>query len=172
MSRYDRIYLVDTENVGYQDCTNLVKDESIRYKVYCFTNMSFHNKTKDKHIKIVRCDTKKKKNALDFCLVTYLGFILRQFGKNTSYYIISDDKGYNSVVNYWQNLEYKVYRIGMPKQVVVSKSTINRCRDIYKYMNKNHSDSYMINKMKKAFKNVKGVNKSNIDIICRQLLAS
>lgn len=42
-----------------------------------------------------------KANALDFQLVTYLGYLIAMAPKNT-YYIVSQDKGFKSACLFWQ----------------------------------------------------------------------
>ncbi len=52
------------------------------------------------------------KNALDFQLSSYLGYLI---GKNTAsgtnYYIVSNDKGYDCLCDYWKSLSANVSRI-------------------------------------------------------------
>lgn len=42
------------------------------------------------------------KNALDFQLTSYLGYLIGQGGIDTNYYIVSDDKGFEVVADFWK----------------------------------------------------------------------
>ena len=42
------------------------------------------------------------KNALDFQLTSYLGYLIGQGGMDTNYYIVSDDKGFEVVADFWK----------------------------------------------------------------------
>lgn len=103
--KYDRIYLIDCENVGFSFFT------SPNDLVYYFTNESvnelpFQCNENEIHmcLKHTGC-----KDALDFVIDTYLGYLIRAYGKNTEYFIISNDKGYDNVSAFWQQMGYKVY---------------------------------------------------------------
>lgn len=103
--KYDRIYLIDCENVGFSFFT------SPNDLVYYFTNESvselpFQCNENEIHmcLKHTVC-----KDALDFVIDTYLGYLIRAYGKNTEYFIISNDKGYDNVSAFWQQMGYNVY---------------------------------------------------------------
>lgn len=103
--KYDRIYLIDCENVGFSFFT------SPNDLVYYFTNESvselpFQCNENEIHmcLKHTGC-----KDALDFVIDTYLGYLIRAYGKNTEYFIISNDKGYDNVSAFWQQMGYNVY---------------------------------------------------------------
>lgn len=52
------------------------------------------------------------KNALDFQLATYLGYLVRDNeGKDSSYYIVTKDQGYTSLVSYWKKRNVDVSMI-------------------------------------------------------------
>lgn len=48
-----------------------------------------------------------KPNALDFQLVTYLGYLIAMAPKN-HYYIVSQDKGFKSAVGFWKDRGFQV----------------------------------------------------------------
>jgi hypothetical protein len=57
--------------------------------------------------------TVETKNALDFQLSSYLGFLIGKGGTNTDYYIISNDKGYDCLSKYWKERNIKLTRISV-----------------------------------------------------------
>lgn len=103
--KYDRVYVIDCENVGFTFYT------SPNDLVYYFTNSSvkelpFICNKNEIHMCLNHTGCK---DALDFIIDTFLGYLVRNYGRNTEYFIISNDKGYNNVSAFWQGLGYKVY---------------------------------------------------------------
>ena len=102
---YERIYLIDCENIGYSFYS------SPNDLIYYFTNSSvkelpFICNENEIHM----CFNHNGcKDALDFILDTYLGYLIKKYGENTEYFIISNDKGYDNISAFWQSLGYKVY---------------------------------------------------------------
>lgn len=102
-----RVFLVDTENVGFNGIINakdLNEDDMIILFLTVFTQKQFNKSnldalnTKVKIVKVI-ADTGTK-NSLDFQLVSYLGFMLGEHkNENNNYYIVSRDKGYLSSIN-------------------------------------------------------------------------
>lgn len=102
------IYLVDYENVnadGFRGVEKLGKDDS----VYVFYTTNAGNLTFDIHKKLVESKSEIKyfsvstgKNALDFQLTMFAGYLL---GKGTSQniYIISNDKGFDANISFYDN---------------------------------------------------------------------
>lgn len=91
-TKYDRILLFYTENsphVSYPDLEYICQ---------------YHDT-----FEMIRCNTGK--NALDFQLVSYLGYLLKSAPK-TRYIIFSNDMGYDSVVQFWNGQGISVSRIG------------------------------------------------------------
>lgn len=60
-------------------------------------------------------------NALDFQLSSYLGYLIGKMGVDAKYHIVSNDKGYDNLCEYWQEQEMMVDRISFP----VSKTIPN-----------------------------------------------
>lgn len=56
------------------------------------------------------------KNALDFQLSSHLGYLIGKFGENAEYYIVSNDKGFDCLCEYWKKLNKSVKRIVFQKQ--------------------------------------------------------
>lgn len=51
------------------------------------------------------------KNALDFQLVSYLGYLIAQGISTDKYYIVSNDTGFDATVDFWKNRKISVSRI-------------------------------------------------------------
>ncbi len=56
------------------------------------------------------------KNALDFQLSSHLGYLIGKFGESVRYYIVSNDKGFDCLCEYWGKLNKSVERIVFQKQ--------------------------------------------------------
>ena len=61
------------------------------------------------------------KNALDFQLTSYLGYLIGQGGMDTNYYIVSDDKGFEVVADFWKEQGIVVSCISLKAPVAVPK---------------------------------------------------
>ena len=113
------IYLIDYENVGYpglSGVTELHKEDT----VYIFHNIAL------KTIPFKACKelmsslaeiyfietTKTAKNYLDFQLSTHLGFLYgsNKANKKNEVCIVSNDTGYDSVIDYWKSNNFEVQR--------------------------------------------------------------
>ena len=109
-------YLIDTENVG-STFISLLKEDNEKKELYIFVtenakNLSFpmlHELT-DKRIKLHIIDCEIGKNSLDFYLSTYLGYLI---GKNahSDYVVVSQDNGFDHVLDYWTKQGISVKRI-------------------------------------------------------------
>lgn len=154
-------YLVDTENVNLSkyDLTNLKESDKI---VFFYTDKSARIEyddlkyilSKGVSLDFVKCYTGN--NALDFQLVSYLGFLLHSISsKDDEYIILSRDKGYEAVCMFWKDKEYKVSRIeevdlvvhdtsiedtnvdystidGLEELTIEDKKMINELMDLYR----------------------------------------
>ena len=124
--------LIDSENVGSTWTSLLSKDE--RFELYiCVTenakslNFTLLKQLTDEHrykINIIEC--KPGKNSLDFYLSSYLGYLIGK-NKHSSYTVVSQDTGYDSVIEYWCNEGYDVKRINTkpetPKKTKASRKS-------------------------------------------------
>lgn len=107
-------YLIDYENVnasGLNGIASLGADDA----VFILYSANADRITFDLHERInqskATITTMKvmagSKNALDFQLITYLGYMIA--GKpEESYYIVSNDSGFNTVQKFWKSREIKV----------------------------------------------------------------
>ena len=108
--------LIDSENVGSTWISLLQNDE--KFELYiCVTenakslNFSLLKQLTDEHrykINIIECQPGK--NSLDFYLSSYLGYLIGK-GKHSSYTVVSQDTGYDGVIEYWRSEGYDVKRI-------------------------------------------------------------
>lgn len=53
-------------------------------------------------VEIIKMNTHTK-NAMDFQICTYIGFLYSQYKRTAEYYIVSDDKGYGASVEFIKN---------------------------------------------------------------------
>ena len=103
-----RLFLVDLENVGrsfLKGLNNLTQEDSV---------MLFHAEACGEHISeefitsvtkytqnvVVSSMKAHTKNAMDFQLCTYLGYMIAKWGSTTNYYIVSKDKGYLASIEF------------------------------------------------------------------------
>ena len=101
------VFLIDYENVhinGFDGLNRLKKKDKV-YIFYSINAESIHidimdnllkSKVSFKMFKLNKVD----KNALDFQLVLYLGTRLKKYWKKASFYIVSKDNGYQSVIDF------------------------------------------------------------------------
>ena len=109
-----RIFFVDFENVKISGLDGLLELNSTD-EVFIFYSDKADGITFDVHKNLN--ETKAKinlqkvevgsKNALDFQLSSYLGFIinenLNKGNENTSYFIVTKDSGFSCLITYWKN---------------------------------------------------------------------
>ena len=109
------IYLIDTENVRTV-WTLLLDRMTVNDKIYVFYTMNSGNVSYEdlngvlssgKSVELIQCHTGK--NGLDFQLVSYLGYLIRN-NENADYCIISDDSGYDAVIKFWEGRDVDVTR--------------------------------------------------------------
>lgn len=111
-----RIYLVDSENVGDIWVPLLVASQPDEEVIVFYTqkspHMNYENvrllKETEKEAEFIKCF--EGSNALDFQLVTQLGYMLCENQEN-SYVIVSNDTGFDAAVRYWKQRNMPVQRI-------------------------------------------------------------
>lgn len=112
-----RIFLVDSENIGslWSRLLPIVTQEDKMFVYYTEHSpyISYdHLLQIISYCKIpefVKCY--EGKNALDFQLVSELGFKLSQY-QQAEFVIVSDDLGYDAAIRYWTERGYNVRRVG------------------------------------------------------------
>lgn len=111
-----RIYLVDSENVGDIWVPLLVASQPDEEVIVFYTqkspHMNYENvrllKETEKEAEFVKCF--EGSNALDFQLVTQLGYLLCENQEN-SYVIVSNDTGFDAALRYWKQRNMPVQRL-------------------------------------------------------------
>ncbi|MDE6796794.1 MAG: hypothetical protein K2J36_02105, partial [Ruminococcus sp.] len=114
--QYVKYYLIDYENVHYTGLTGIEKlTENDRLIIFYTANAE--TLTFSVYEKLIACKAEIQlhkvqcggKNALDFQLATFLGYVLGN-NPDTDCHIISNDKGYEYVINFWKekNIEIKI----------------------------------------------------------------
>lgn len=132
-SKYKEIILVDTENVGCVCPFELPKD----IFVYIFVNncnlankfVFLNEQTNYEVLNINHAKTDGiafKKNATDFCVVTYAAYLLSKMPKKTKIVILSKDKDY----------DISIYHI---KQLVNNRSIERVGYNLKRYCDEKHS---------------------------------
>lgn len=126
-------FLIDFENVksaGLKGIEYLTDNDD----VYIFYSDYANSITFDIHHKMNKSNaniqffksTTSGKNALDFQLISYLGYLIAQ-RKYKNYFVITDDRGFESAVKFWKDFF---------KQNKLSDLDINRFRNIQDALDK------------------------------------
>ena len=126
-------YLIDSENVG-STWTHLLKSDE-KFELYiCVTenarslNFSLLKElTADRRHKINIIECEPGKNSLDFYLSSYLGYLIGK-DRHSAYVVVSQDTGYDHVIEYWNKEGYDVTRINT-KPVKESKGRKSKSAD-------------------------------------------
>ncbi len=112
-------YLVDYENVKSHGLDGIVKMPpedvvSIFYSENADTmTFSLHQKLNETRAHVIYEKVEVgTKNALDFQLVTELGYLIRDMqDQDVSFYIVSKDKGYGNTVTYWKKRGVRIAQV-------------------------------------------------------------
>lgn len=113
MSKY---YYVDSENVGDEWIKLLEKaDDDSHFLIFYTTkspHMSYPSVVKllslNKNLEFILCH--EGNNALDFQLVTYLGYQLYKEPEH-DIYIVSKDTGFDAIIHFWEERNISIHRI-------------------------------------------------------------
>ncbi len=114
-------YLIDFENVG-SDGLDGVSELTEEDKVIIFYSINSNRISIETHQAICSSHADFEyfrissggKNALDFQLSTYLGYLISA-NNNDKYYIISKDTGYQHILKFWKN---KTEELGINASVI------------------------------------------------------
>ena len=151
-------YLIDFENVrtdGIKDLKRVSEGDAIIlfYSEQC-KNISLDVIDSIMKLKVQYSSFKAKvgtKNALDFQLAAHLGYLIGQGNNQESkYYIVSNDKGYDCLCDYWKELDAVVERISLSEDVPEVKAATKAPAQLNKNKSKvKASDMATIDEMKK-----------------------
>ena len=136
------VYLIDFENTreaGLKGVEGLDKNDIL----YIFTSREARKMSMETREKIeqsgayidVHIICKTAKNYLDFQLVTYLGFLIDREKAQGDFQIISEDQGYDAVVDFWDSGEISKRKISVRRDDNIAQSffsdhgNIARCAD-------------------------------------------
>ena len=129
-----KFYFVDYENVsraGLKGIDELGKKD----KVYIFYSSYANSLSFNEYESLMKTKAEVVcyevstvgKNALDFQLSSFIGYVVGQ-NDNAVFYIISKDNGYLNVVNFWRTKNIRIQMLNniemTPKNVNVKKSQI------------------------------------------------
>lgn len=104
-----RFFLIDVENVGKAGLEGVDKVINCEDKVIMFHAMIHSYKISEALMERVRMKAgvteevnmyMHTKNAMDFQLCTYLGYLVGENGTGGKYYIVSQDKGYQAAIEF------------------------------------------------------------------------
>lgn len=97
-------------------------------------------------VEIIKMNTHTK-NAMDFQICTYVGYLYNQYKNTAEYYIVSDDKGYGASIEFLKthvDPKASIYQIGSNMELESHKETLLESLLKDKYQKK------VINKIKKG----------------------
>lgn len=97
------IFLVDCENVGV---LNIPKEK--QDIVYHFVREEDSIKKKGRNYIVTHHNGDR--DALDFCIDSFLGYLIGTYGNKCTYCIVSSDKGFDNVVNFWKAQDISIQR--------------------------------------------------------------
>ena len=103
------IYLVDYENVhssGLEKIHNTIEDEIYVFYTENATKLDLSDYKKN----MEPIEVPAGNQSLDRHLISYLGFLIAKNGKKSTYCIVSNDKGYDVIKDFWIDEGYKVKR--------------------------------------------------------------
>lgn len=118
-------YLIDFENIHSEGLEKL-KDIKSNDTIIIFYSDSCKNISLDNLSPILNKQVSYKsfkvsigtKNALDFQLASYLGYLISK-EPSANYYIVSNDKGFDCLLDYWEKFSINVEKIKTQAQVIV-----------------------------------------------------
>ncbi len=157
-------YMIDSENVGSTWAELLKNDEKCDFYIFVTENAKSLNFSllKDltenqKHrINIIECEPGK--NSLDFYLSSYLGYLIGT-GKHNAYTVVSQDTGFDHVIEYWKRQGLEVERINTKPDKPNARS--NRQRSQTPQVKKNENSETRIIPKKEPSEPAKSENKPN-----------
>lgn len=121
------IFLIDYENTGYKGLEGIeyLNENDSLHIFYNTTNSNsisrkYLDKIKSSHVKVSLFSLKAKgKNALDFYIASYVGYLIGQASEKEIYAIVSNDNGFNAVRDFC--IEY------LKQAQFVVQPTIEKC---------------------------------------------
>ncbi len=154
--------MIDSEKVGSTWAELLKNEEKCDFYIFVTENAKSLNFSllKDltenqKHrINIIECEPGK--NSLDFYLSSYLGYLIGT-GKHNAYTVVSQDTGFDHVIEYWKKQGLEVERINTKPDKPNTRS--NRQRSQTQTVKKNENSETRIIPKKEPSEPAKTENK-------------
>ena len=159
-------FLVDYENVnvaGLNGITSLTENDSviIFYSENADTlTFGMHRRINESkaEIKFQKVEVKEK-NALDFQLCTYLGYLIRDTMTEenlNNYFVVSDDKSYLSLIDYWKRFKIDLQVVSnLSEKKIILPEEKNFCDELDKELWKILTHQSDIDEVKEIIKNSK-----------------
>lgn len=123
-------YFVDYENIkadGLKDLTGVKAGDImiLFYSEQCKNiTLDIMDRMVQRNIQYSFCKVNTgAKNALDFQLASYLGYLIGKEEENVKYIIVSNDKGFDCLCEYWMKQNVLVERITFKKQETKDKAS-------------------------------------------------
>lgn len=117
------IYLIDFENVNERGLTNVPYQPDDHVYLLYTRNASKVSldvlSLVDAKLKFIRVTAGKQ--SLDMHLVSYLGYLLHENGKDAAFYIVSNDVGFDGVVQFWKRKGFQISRREIPAETPAQK---------------------------------------------------
>ena len=155
-------FLIDYENVSASGLDGL---ETLTQAdvVYIFYTENADRLTFSAHRRLIESKAQIRyykvesgtKNALDFQLVTYLGYLICG-APSESYYIISKDNGFDSVLNFWSKQNIPVLRMSNLDVVNTSQAHDELQEKLSELLD--HADVQTVLDMIEKYKTKQGLN--------------
>lgn len=122
-------YLIDYENVnadGMQGVERLAETDRVMifYSEHADRlTFELHRKLNDSaaQVEYIKVGTNKK-HALDFQLVSFLGFLLAKY-EDEQFYIISRDNGFRNVISFWAEKDITIVQLASIQQSMAEEET-------------------------------------------------
>ena len=157
------VYLVDYENVK-GDGLNGINNLTDMDKVHIFYSENADRLTFGLHKRLNEANCKiyyqkvevGRKNALDFQLVTYLGYLINE-NKNDEYVIVSRDNGFQPVIKWWQKRGIRISLVAdLTKQDILQKEKelLQQVRQVIE----DDKDSRLVTDYIMKYKTKQGIN--------------
>ena len=175
-------FFIDYENISGDSINSIEQLKNKDHIIFFYTKQHMNVSLNFLNSLELNCCAKTAitgtKNALDFQLSSYLGYLIGKKSKSSAkYFIVSNDKGYDCLCSFWKNQGIKVERIQtnfniskLSDNCTLTKTTDNMIteEELDKYLNDNDSPAEVIqifnryktksaihNDLEKLFKNNK-----------------
>ncbi|MBQ1688746.1 MAG: hypothetical protein II073_05660, partial [Lachnospiraceae bacterium] len=141
-----KVYMIDSENVGDLWVTHVIQLANAEDEILVFYTQKSPHMGYDTIIKLLDSSNKVQfikciegRNALDFQLVTELGYRIGTQEEEKTYIIVTNDTGFDAVVQYWKMVNVEVRRYSA--KYCQNQYNKKLCEDKLHPLVKNETDS-------------------------------